>query len=455
MATLDERLNKKEKKPLELKDRIASSSTEMQFTDTEPEAVVAEIEQPKSLVPTPVQAKDRTKAKTVINSIVTEIPNPDDKRSVTDIVKAANEKIAAGIGEIDSKYKSEIEDIAKQLDEQKARLKSERDRADWLKLASMLTNNLVQLGAASYGKRHGINLAGVPVKAADIDSFVAGRIQDVKDAMKALQTRRTGIEQKKAGEKQAITERERELAALEAGELSKEKEREFRAEEAEKARRFKEEQTKAKQSLDITPAQKKVDENFAKNYIDWIAGKESDARKNINQLENVIVGLSKTDTATGPVIGSLPKFLRNIVTPDGASLQDQVEEVIQRNLTSILGAQFTEKEGKRLIERAYNPQLEEEENMKRVARLLNQMKDAYQSNQRAKDYYENNKTLSGYKGKVYRSVDDFDILSPENKSSTAPAEPQTVRVVSPDGQIGTIPAANKEAALQAGYKLAE
>lgn len=156
----------------------------------------------------------------------------------------------------------------------------------------------------------------------------------------------------------------------------------------------------------LTPAQKKVDEEFAKEYNDFInRGGYADVQKNVEQLREVKKLLGEKKTATGPIIGtigSVPfgigKGIRDIITPEGAAMQDRVEEVVQRNLRLILGAQFTEREGQRLIERAYNPRLSEEENAKRVGALLDQIEKAANAKMQAAKFYEQHGTLQGFEG---------------------------------------------------------
>lgn len=164
----------------------------------------------------------------------------------------------------------------------------------------------------------------------------------------------------------------------------------------------------------LTHAQKKVDEAFAKDYNDLIAqGGLADIEKQTKQLDSVVEYLEDPDTfaATGGVVGLVPKFLRDVLPglEAGAAAQDSVEEVVQRNLRLVLGAQFTEKEGARLIERAYNPRQSEKENARRVRRLTQQIKMAARAKMKAAAYYEEHGTLQGFKGKTNFTIDDFDV----------------------------------------------
>lgn len=169
--------------------------------------------------------------------------------------------------------------------------------------------------------------------------------------------------------------------------------------------------------LTLTPAEKSVDSSFSSEYVDWkVKGGSGDADKQILQLQEVIQTLGSGQDVTGPVTGNVPDWMQNVINPEAINTRDLVEEVVQRNLRLILGAQFTENEGKRLIARAYNPKLDEKSNIPRVQRLLDQMVMAKQSKDSASDYYEQNGTLKGWQGKLYNSGDfinmDFDGETP-------------------------------------------
>jgi hypothetical protein len=101
-----------------------------------------------------------------------------------------------------------------------------------------------------------------------------------------------------------------------------------------------------------------------------------------------------------------PDLLLAMTNPQALQSREQVEEVVQRNLRAVLGAQFTEKEGERLIARAYNTKLPPEENAKRLRRLFLQMSTAAEQKQAMVDYFDQNGTLRGFSGKM-PTVQDF------------------------------------------------
>jgi hypothetical protein len=120
----------------------------------------------------------------------------------------------------------------------------------------------------------------------------------------------------------------------------------------------------------------------------------------------------------------VPKSIRE-VTPqlrEGVNIQEMVESTVQRSLRVILGAQFTEKEGERLIARAYNPKLPPKVNADRVQRLLDQLQRAYDGKREAAAYYEANGTLQGFRGRTAWRMSDFDPGkdAPASKQSASP-----------------------------------
>lgn len=153
---------------------------------------------------------------------------------------------------------------------------------------------------------------------------------------------------------------------------------------------------------------KAVDSTFASDvYVPWISGGFADVEKNIDQLRGVLNTINEGENITGPLIGVTPEFFLNIFNPGAVDARNQVEEVVQRNLRLILGAQFTQQEGERLISRAFNASLDDTVNARRLAALIQQMERAAQARQAAVDYFRENGTLWGFDGQM-PTVADFD-----------------------------------------------
>ena len=171
----------------------------------------------------------------------------------------------------------------------------------------------------------------------------------------------------------------------------------------------------------LTKAEEAVDKAFGTEYATFATGGFADVQKNIKQLKEVRDRLTKRDDLTGPVVGNLPNAMRRVTNPSSIAAQEAVEEVVQRNLKLVLGAQFTEKEGEKLIARAYNPALEEGENKKRLDRLIGAIETAYEAKKRAAEYYETHGTLKGFKGKWNYTMSDI-----ENAAGLTSGQPTVV-----------------------------
>lgn len=189
----------------------------------------------------------------------------------------------------------------------------------------------------------------------------------------------------------------------------------------------------------LTPGWKKIDEAFADTYLGWNSGGYADSKKQISQLTeslDIIEGAAKNGQNISGIIGTLPNAVQPFINPQGTIAREGVEEVVQRSLREILGAQFTEKEGERLIARAYNPSLPPAENAKRVRRLLGTIEKMGEAKQKMVDYFDENGTLRGFKGER-PSAAQIDRLSnefgeaPEEDSSQGGAPTIRPRAVNP------------------------
>lgn len=339
-------------------------------------------------------------------------------------------QVAMNVPEIQDWYDQQLGKIQDKFDKKE----QETER---MRLASQLSNALVQFGAALAGQKAGVDLSNLNFIKRDFEKTLDRLAQQrgAETGALAQETgRRLGAALAQRKEARAMRE-EKEAAGLKERAISVQEQqlelnKQMQDPDSEASKRLQKAAMNltgrdftgvpaasiksvlpsliSKAGVPTTKAQEQVDKEFAKDYADFVAsGGIADAQKQIRELEGVSQSLEDIDTATGKFIGLVPKFVRDLVTPEGAALQDIVESVVQRNLRIILGAQFTEREGQRLIDRAYNPRQSEEENKRRVDRLLDQMKSALKAKREAAEYYEENGTLKGFKGKVFKSADDF------------------------------------------------
>jgi len=150
--------------------------------------------------------------------------------------------------------------------------------------------------------------------------------------------------------------------------------------------------------LNLTVGEKKIDENYATQYFEYI-NKAADVDKQIDQLGLAVNTLqtTKDGSISGKRVAALDAAGKlAFVDPDAQAVYDQVTEVVQRNLKLILGGQFGEKEGERLIARAYNPALGQEENARRVKALMTQIKSANEAQAQMAAFFGKEGTLKGF-----------------------------------------------------------
>lgn len=162
-------------------------------------------------------------------------------------------------------------------------------------------------------------------------------------------------------------------------------------------------------SKELTPAQKSLDQKFARDYSEFMTGGFADVEKGLGQLRGVLSELKERKlNLTGPILGQVPDKLTAFTHPEAIDRRELVEEVVQRNLRAVLGAQFTEREGERLIARAYNPKLDEAENAKRLERLISSIEKAYKAKVAAARHFEKHGTLSNYTGSTAFGLEDIE-----------------------------------------------
>lgn len=149
-----------------------------------------------------------------------------------------------------------------------------------------------------------------------------------------------------------------------------------------------------------------VDKAYADDYLEWQSAGRSQAMTNLASLGSVLGKIANGERLSGPEIGLAPNFYNAIMNPNAVDARESVEQVVQQNLRTILGAQFGQQEGERLISRAFNPTLKPEVNARRLRQLYMQMDVARQNKDKMSAYFEENGTLRGYKGDM-PSINDF------------------------------------------------
>ncbi len=148
-------------------------------------------------------------------------------------------------------------------------------------------------------------------------------------------------------------------------------------------------------AMQLTPGQETADKAFGKDYADYIAGGgRAGVDKNLKQLEDTKDDLKNT-TWFEQTMGGAPKLLRDYLTPKAVAREDMVKNSVQATLRQTLGAQFTEREGNMLMDRAYNPRLSPEENIKRVTAIAKELRDKADQKERTGALFEKTGSIKG------------------------------------------------------------
>lgn len=147
----------------------------------------------------------------------------------------------------------------------------------------------------------------------------------------------------------------------------------------------------------LSPGQQALDSAFAKEYADWVnAGGSATVNKNLNNLREQARILATRDDVSGGLEDYLPPSIRRFFDEDSVNVQENVEGAIQGTLRPTLGSAFTAEEGKRVIERAYNPKANEQENLRRLNREISSLSDMAWAKGDSARYFSREGTLAGH-----------------------------------------------------------
>ena len=111
---------------------------------------------------------------------------------------------------------------------------------------------------------------------------------------------------------------------------------------------------------------------------------------------------------SGPLVGSLGAFGRNIFNPEAEDVINRVSSVIQQSLKDTLGAQFAKTEGEQLIARAYDPKAPPELNAARLRALFMELDAIANAKLALNSQFTKHGTVAGYDiSSVTPSAEDF------------------------------------------------
>ena len=153
---------------------------------------------------------------------------------------------------------------------------------------------------------------------------------------------------------------------------------------------------------------KQVNAGFGQEVVDWnLSGGYTKQLENLSKIDDVI-GTLKEQNVTGKFTGLVPRVIRAFINPDSVAIEDDIRSIIFQSLRETLGAQFTQKEGERLVEASFNILLSEETNIKRLERLKSTiLKMAEAKEQAAKYFIANDGDMTGYQFQTSFGFDDI------------------------------------------------
>ena len=153
--------------------------------------------------------------------------------------------------------------------------------------------------------------------------------------------------------------------------------------------------------IDLSVVEKGIDQEFSKIAVDYTTKGQAQIEANLeNLIEKINILKEGEINVSGPSIGLLPDSAKGIFFPKAASFIGDIRDIVFQSLREKLGAQFTEREGDRLVAAAFNSYLDEGLNIARLERLYTTIVEAAKAKEEAISYFNENRTLKGYKSKV-------------------------------------------------------
>lgn len=176
----------------------------------------------------------------------------------------------------------------------------------------------------------------------------------------------------------------------------------------------------------FTQGQKKLDEDYSKDYNDWTTVGRGQASKSLAKLKDALNLLTKEaqssfPTISGRNVGALPEILR----PTASRVVEQdVQETAQAGLKAVLGAAFTKDEGERILKTSYDKTLPETENIKKVNAIIKELEERVANQESKRAYFEQNGTLRGWRAPYY-----YPEPKPSTNTQTKPTATSETKVI--------------------------
>ena len=105
-----------------------------------------------------------------------------------------------------------------------------------------------------------------------------------------------------------------------------------------------------------------------------------DVKLDIEDLKIQRNRLKEDSTLTGGIRGAISILgdnFQSLADPKAADVKQRIQSVVQKSIKSLMGSQFTEREGEGILQRAFNPLLNTKQNVERINLLIAKLQAGY------------------------------------------------------------------------------
>lgn len=184
--------------------------------------------------------------------------------------------------------------------------------------------------------------------------------------------------------------------------------------------------------MSLTPGQKAADVAFGKELPEYTTSGQAQAEKGLSALlaakgeltqpkEGSPGEVEPREGISGPWRGAFPDWFRSFSNPEAVQVKENIRGAVMNTLRATLGAQFTEKEGERIFNLAYNDRLPAAQNIERLDRTIKALQDQKAAKESQMEHFQQFGTLKGWKGSV-PTLTDADITG-EGQAPSASGAP--------------------------------
>jgi len=146
-----------------------------------------------------------------------------------------------------------------------------------------------------------------------------------------------------------------------------------------------------------TEGEKKVDQDYAKDYNDFTGGGYFKAQDGISKLKDFRAEMANDtgwfQAGGGPMSGSMPDALR---TESSISRRDNIVSVANSALKATFGGALSDGERKALSNEFYNDKLSNAKNMEIIDRKIQELESGIQAQIGKAKHYQSNRSLKGF-----------------------------------------------------------